>query len=713
MKVLISGGLKTDNIINALNNRLGSSGIDFISVPYIEDVKEVFSRGEYFDRAIIAEYSWTHDSEDNDESTWRIKVNDFASNMRAMVNGNASYLFISQTNEMAEIIDEEILDIRNESALIVKAPSYTVNFFVMLVEYELNDIPQKYLYTPPTPEEEVIDNNDNNQVQYQDNFSYENDGEDNNANRLPIDEGFTTDDLGNDGSDPDWGDQLGDDFGDDLVDQIDNGFDNNSNQDNFGSGDFSIPQDIDNDLGNIGDGLDGLDGLDDDLNNLIDELGDDFGDPVDTQENQISEPETEPQGFDDSDFKTGEIPDYSGPDAGFNPLGGDVNREYPGPDDYTAQNQNYVDPNQDYVDPNQDYVDNNQGYNNQNYPGDDYDQYQNDYQGNDYGNQTQPEYGPSNSDYDQDYDQNTPDGPEEYDEQEINQNRRNNRPSLSNNQLRATLDAFASRGVSIVVTGCGGCGTSTIAYSLANTVCNLGYDVLLIDMDTENKAQSYIAKDNYEAIGIDSADVMAAVNSSDGINAYTAVIRPGFNLLSMGMAADSRKPEEAFNQPQRLNRFVAQARNSHQFVIYDIPFDAATHHLSDITMAADDIVLVTDASNWGISKTLISAYNIGNSDVEETIFSRGQILFNKYRGLKKVFGHKVRKGYDITKQMDAKAIELVGQSTGYSFTDMKICGIIKDIPTLDSFWFNGNQYTDTKAGFDQFATLLKDILLHS
>ena len=298
------------------------------------------------------------------------------------------------------------------------------------------------------------------------------------------------------------------------------------------------------------------------------------------------------------------------------------------------------------------------------------------------------------------------------DEEEIPENNNNNKIQLTNRQIKAAINTFASRGTSILVTGCGGCGTSTIAYHLANTICNIGFNVLLVDMDTINKTQSYISKDNYECVQFDGAGVMAAVNTINGINTNLDVVRQGFHLLTMGMGSDSRKPSEAFKL-DRLGKFVSQAKNSHHFVVYDVPFQYAVNELSPITLGVDDLVLTVDSSNWGIAKTLINICNIESDDLVDTVFGRGQLLFNRYHNLSKVFGSRVRKLTDITKLMDKKVLDLVGQVTGYYFSSMKICGVVKESPNFETGWFNNVQFSDTPNGFDIFSKLLQNILIHS
>ena len=278
------------------------------------------------------------------------------------------------------------------------------------------------------------------------------------------------------------------------------------------------------------------------------------------------------------------------------------------------------------------------------------------------------------------------------------------------NTIKEQLKPFASRGNSIVVTGCGGCGTSVVAYNLANILNQLGYTVLLVDMDTEGRTQSYISKTNYDSMEPDGANLMSAVNSSNGISAQESIVKQGFHLLTMGLGTDTAPVSELLHK-EKLSRFVNLAKTSHNFVIYDIPFNSATGFLSEITYMTDNLVLVADASNWGITKMMLNVCNISVDDMQDTIFSRAQLVFNRYRNLTKVLGKKVRTGVDITKVIDMKVQELIGEDPGFHFEDLHIAGIINDDPDIENGWFENLQYSDTAKGQAIFLELVEHIVL--
>ena len=229
-------------------------------------------------------------------------------------------------------------------------------------------------------------------------------------------------------------------------------------------------------------------------------------------------------------------------------------------------------------------------------------------------------------------------------------------------------------------------------------------------MDTLGRTQSYITKSNYESMEVEDAKLMAAINSSNNASSYETIVKQGFHLLTMGMGTDTAPVKDILHK-EKLSRFVNVSKSSHNFVIYDIPFADATNFLADITYTADNLVLVSDASNWGIAKTMLSVCNIAIEDMQDTVFNRAQIVFNRYRNLTKLFGKKVRTGNDITKVMDSKVQELIGEDPGFHFEDMIIAGIINDDPSIENGWFEDVTYTDTKKGQEVFLELVEHIIL--
>lgn len=755
MRILLSGGIKTQNIVSGIQKKFVASGDEFIVVEYIDDVDELFGRGEFFDKVLVTEQSITKDYSISDEYTIRHRINDFA-NMMSSKPRKFNYVFLSQTEEMANMIHEEILPILKESAVVLKEPPYTVPFFVSILVTDSKQLPEEIIYTPSLTitETETVEEH----TEIFDDMDSLNTG----ANNKLAPENFDTELFGV----KDGFEDLTDEFK--VTDELDI---TGGEEDDLG-----IP---------VGD----LEALDD--SDIEEELGINLDEAL---EEYDDEPEAEVYQPDSTPKFNENWGDQSLNMEGINPVkkSGELNNYVeaaeqlpqntgyiPGFDEPEEENTNDMYEDTPYVntmdesvyqtefeqsmytdDPGQINYDEVQGqeqYDSNQFNGG-FGEYSEDnvlpgFDTSDYANEEEEEEeepvqteqaGFDMSDYVQpqiieepqqqlppvDINNNTGkkkgllskikgDATPQQQLQQNNMNVQQNSGMMNSvmglgkltpEMVAKELKPFAARGNSIVVTGCGGCGTSTVAYSLASIVSQLGYTVLLVDFDTEGRTQSYISKENYDSMEPDGANLMSAVNSSNGINTHISIVRSGFHLLTMGLGTDTAPVNELIHK-EKISRFVNLAKTSHNFVIYDIPFNTATGFLSDITYMCDNLVLVTDASNWGITKTMLAVCNIGSDDMQDTIFNRAQFVFNRYRNLFKVLGKKVRTCVDITKVMDQKVLDLVGDDPGFHFEDLHIAGIINDDPDFENGWFEQVQYADTKKGQQIFLELIEHIVL--
>lgn len=769
MRVLLSGGNKTQNIVAGISKGFQSSGVEFLVVKFLDDIENLFSRGDYFDKAIITEQSITRENSISDELEIRKRINDFAISMRNR-DSKFNFVFLTQREDMALIVSEEILQIAQCSVVVLMKPPYHAKFFKQLIVSDINQLPDEWIYVPaleiPEDEEQPIENEDLDEdldnafkdmdATEEDNFKLESvpdfeqellDGLDVESQRIsdeiPVDNNNTlenemytdedfnlSDDTDNNdiesnnnlvGLDDNYSDTTDLDLGDIPISE--NDFENNSNNLGGFSNDFGIDDMVDLDdtapIKQAGE----LPTYIEEVNNSAEEgmQVDNMNDNYNINELPGFDIEDEPEIEDTSDF----IPDTMSYDG-----------EMYDSDNTQSNNNATLYPDDDFG----------MGFDKSDYgDSDEDDDYQNNVENNVNEEMEQAGFNP----YDYGQEQQVSEQEPDEEEQPVAQQKQKRgflgklkskktskkekvvakkepvktvepteEKAIVNNgvgkvnpaKVKESLRPFASRGNSIVVTGCGGCGTSVIAYNIANIVSQLGYTVLLVDMDTEGRTQSYISKDNYESMEPDGANLMSAVNSSNGINTHIAVVKQGFHLLTMGLGTDTAPINELLHK-EKISRFINLGKTSHDFVIYDIPFSSATGYLSDITYMADNLVLVTDASNWGITKTMLAVCNIESEDMQDTIFGRAQIVFNKYRNLYKVLGKKVKTCHDIKKVMDQKVLELIGEDPGFYFEHLHIAGIINDDPDFENGWFESVQYSDTKKGQDIFLTLIENIVL--
>lgn len=786
MRVLLSGGLKTENIVNGIYSQFTANGDEFVVVRYLDEIEEIFSRGDYFDKAVICEQSITRDNSITDEFELRSRVNDFALKMQRNTR-KFNFVFLTQTPAMANIVHEEIFPIADTSVVVMKPPMYDAQFFVTLIVTDIRQLPSNIVYVPALiipdtkPEDEDLDM-----------LNFNPDTETKPFVKVTGITSLTDEDIDIDGITP-------------IIQSEDLPFDGNSEAVN--TFDEQLGSDMIFGEQNQGqsDTPEYIQGFDQDTSVVIEKQVEEDYTPTQTEFTRVVNPS------EDNNIYTGNLDNI----PGF-----DIEPEmYPTPNAFS--NDLYGNPTQGNAFGNYDETSSQNAFGGYGEVPNAFgnDMYDNPSTGSafgddTYGNPSADNFGPAlyggndqvsafGEDYDNtdmqpstetDYDNMVDsafknDYGQDNDSMELGANTNlglganvtlaaaaltgaaalqnelgqltaaeplmvgnpsmniNQPPAVNNpkkrgllgrfgknnNQsyqapaqqqqqqtrndgrlnvaaIKESLRPFAERGNSIVVTGCGGCGTSVIAYNLANIVSQLGYTVLLVDMDTEGRTQSYISKDNYESMEPDGANLMSAVNSSTGINAHVSVVKTGFRLLTMGLGSDTA-PVQDILQREKISRFSNLCKTANNFIIYDVPFSSATNYLADLTYMSDNLVLTIDASNWGVTKTMLNMCNISNDEMLDTMFSRSQIVFNKYRNLNKVLGRKVKTGVDIAKVMDQKVLELIGEDAGFHFEDLHIAGIINDDPDFETSWFDTVQYSDTRKGQEIFLGLLERIVL--
>lgn len=678
MKVLISGGLKTQNIVDGLEKKFASGGIQFIIVPYIEDIEAIFARGEYYDRALIIEPSWTEEYTDKDTHSIRTRVNNFAQMAERRGTKGLNYVFLSQTEEMADLVYEEILLIEPVSINVVKAPKYSVNFFAGLVSMSFEQFPDSIVYKPKI---EIPENTEDIQV-----TEFEDD--ENNYESVEIDDissDLFTDDISHapglndylNGVDvviehthteevPEEQEEIPEDNFESLFDELGNIEVTEDETDN------KIEEDLTRESGNIPDfnyEATDNDNYEDILATIQSSQTDEYEDFDDIPIEEDIQVKEDIQT--DYSRESGDIPTFESEDDNYSKSLYETTPRESG-DIPTFDNKEYENTQE-------------------------YDRFT-------IGVNTHDNSTEEDNVFDESYYTST--------EDTIEDTREDTKLDISDiGYVKNILDAFANRGNSIVVTGCGGCGTSTVAYNLANTVCSLGYTVLLVDMDTENRAQSFISKSNYDCVELDGANLKQALKSSTGINTYVSIVKPGFRLLTMGLGGDI-VPLDKMIEPQKLARFINSAKTNHNFVIYDLPFKDAVGCAGDVTFMSDNLVIVSDCSNWGTTKTLSSIGNIENEDLQDIFYSKGQLMFNRVNNnTKKILGRRVKSITDVPRCMDMKIADLLGEEPLYRFSDMHLCGSLGYIDGIEDCWYNTKQYSDTQEGFNLFTELLIKIVL--
>ena len=276
------------------------------------------------------------------------------------------------------------------------------------------------------------------------------------------------------------------------------------------------------------------------------------------------------------------------------------------------------------------------------------------------------------------------------------------------NKLKEKLDVFKRNGCIITVTGGKASGKTTVAGNLANILCKFGYSVLVIDMDTVSKGQTTLNQDNFVTINSgrseQSALKSALGSTSDRIGRFVSIVRPGFHVLGTSTRADKLSYEDIENK--YINRFLHNCQNSYNFIIVDIPFEAAADRFADMVTIANQLVITERLDNAGLMDMLIDMSNIEDEDMTDAIFEKAKVVFNMDYGAKALLGKKVNKTSDVLNALDIRLNEVIGFNPDYSFSDLEVVYAIKHNNNIKNYILDKKYYSDTVEGKNLFVDLL-------
>ena len=141
MKVLISAGKKTDNIVKPLNERFSSGAVTISKENYIEGINNYIHRGEIFDRAIIVEPAIMGDFGSSEYESGRAKIISMLDYVNNSNNHKAQFIFVVTNNELANILSEELFQLGQDRVkIIVLNAKFKLKFFIELCTLELSEL---------------------------------------------------------------------------------------------------------------------------------------------------------------------------------------------------------------------------------------------------------------------------------------------------------------------------------------------------------------------------------------------------------------------------------------------------------------------------------------------------------------------------------------------------------------------------------------------
>lgn len=724
MRIALSGGQKTINITTAIESKIQSGGDDLVTLPSIDDLIEYIDCGYKIDRVLISEQSITANGEVADVTTIRNTINGICRLLHSKEH-DAKVVFFTSYNDLAEIIYDESLEVRANSIIILKDKPYSTSFFIEILTSELDKINREWVYVPHSNEDD----------------EWETDGEEEDTTEEWEDS--TEDTTESDDEAEQWDDDFDDDEFDTDEEQESNEEDTTEAWDNIGGrgldddgewddGEFDTDDEVTEEDSN--DTVERIDmaSIEDAIGKIEDDVQSDIWDNSDDTEKENTAGE-----LDDADEESEHEEEHDELDTVWEEDSNEIaeqesNWEDDTVDENTAGDSVWEDTT-DEEEPvkTDDPIENVWEETEEAKEGIAEDAWEDN--GSTYANEEA--YAISDSIHEEAYDDsqdqhNIDDIYKQAEEEDrstpkvgvgfTGRSSRKRRASdqmvnidgrISVSELAHRMESFASRGNAITVLGNGGTGASSVVINMANFIASMGYSVLIVDADTLHRSQSYITKEAYNAIEAGSSDLMAAINSGAPVERFAKVVRPGVHLLSMWMGGDCVPIEDIIKQ-EKLTRFINSVKSSFNFTIYDIPFSTGTTFLRDVVYTADNIVNVVDASNWGVSKFMLDCCNIASEEMQETIFNRTEIIFNRFRGIDSIFGRKVKKLPDILRVMDDKVVDLTGVDSGMYFMNMHIVGKIDYDEKFDEQWFSNKWYSDDKHGKEVFSQLVAETVLY-
>lgn len=688
MKVLICAGQKTDAVVGTLSRKFDNNGDAIQGAKYCEEIHEKFMLGTTYDRVVIFETAITHDEELNMD-VCRDRIEELVSNI-SVRGTDETIVFIVESEGLADVILAETFEISDREAVIQMAGPYKVTFIARAMITSVDELASEIGYKPSN-NETVFDEKDADSENGEELFgdTAETDGY---SESTGDDIEDILGELGIGGGEPS-NDGLSDLFGaDDSNSGLDGGgADKQFGEDNSYSNDTEEEElNTEEEDGGLYNSLEGQE----DVHNTHEEV-DEYDEEVN---NEIYEPDINAEEGNNG---------YEGGDRDYEEDTGIYDEDTADESLYT---ENEVDEIRDIRNNKIEYVDGRTGtvgdlrfctkcgekltasdarkvYMTGRCP------------------KCLGVLLKTDSHKEEEVDQSL------YKDNVDNEEYEDDIEGVEvSNQLKSVMKLISKKGYTICFTGCDGAGVSTTAFNAANIISAMGYSVLLIDLDTYNRAQGYLSYRVYKGTGVSGTNLIEAVNTDKDIMSSVVVVRSGFHALTIGIAEDLARPEDILKE-DRLTKFITESKTKYDFVVVDTKLHELSRFLKPVAYMMDDIVAVVDDSKHGIIKYMLEMTNIEDEDAQYSLFSRHKVILNRYRGTKEILGYKVKKTSELMKTLDKIVSGITGYELDIFFRDIPIVFTIPFIPEMEEYWFNKKQVSDTRKGKELFRDLVASVLM--
>ena len=277
--------------------------------------------------------------------------------------------------------------------------------------------------------------------------------------------------------------------------------------------------------------------------------------------------------------------------------------------------------------------------------------------------------------------------------------------TVGSQSIREKLASTAKSGCNIVVTGCCGCGNSTVAYNLAVVLAKLGFKTLIVDFDTVDRSLSYIGSDSYEALGLESMSLESAINQGVRLGSAIRGVRKGLYAIGLGAAVDAYSFEETV-KVENIAKFMSDAKTQFEFVVYDIPLYTSLGKCTTAVSICDRLLLTSGANTSDIMKTITALTNIEDDTLLRMMFTKSTPVFTKMKQGCLILGRKTTSEKDIVKHADAIIQWLAGEDIGVHFSDMNKAVSIKYDEKYDECWHRKPAVSCSKEISNDFLNLI-------
>lgn len=256
-------------------------------------------------------------------------------------------------------------------------------------------------------------------------------------------------------------------------------------------------------------------------------------------------------------------------------------------------------------------------------------------------------------------------------------------------QLKTMLGKLSDRRTTYIFTGLPNAGTSTMAYGVAEVLSKQGYNVLLVDCDTQNRSMSYINKDLFAMTHTTvetSSNLFAAITAPLTTTTVTHIVSQGFHVLTLGLDQDARPLNQVID-PIKFQRFTGIVREHYHFIIYDMPYDILMTLGVEVAFISDGIVFNAEANTNSLIKLMNYLANIENPEVRALMFTKLRIILNKHMKTTAYFGKNTNKQHEIFKQLDTLVETLTGMEAEYRFTDLNVIECVPYNAKFTNQWY--------------------------